>query len=91
MRATAAWRRARLDGSIKQGLLAAALVMEVDLVVIAIADKLSAPHVAPAVAAPWWGAPAGALAFFLGFGAIAGMAGMLGGLLGGLLVRAADR
>jgi hypothetical protein len=90
MPATAAWSQVHIDDSIKHGLLVAVLVMEIDLVIIAIIDKLSEPAI-EATSAPWWGAVAGGLAFFLGFGMIAGAAGMIGGLLGGALAYVVHR
>lgn len=87
---TAPWRLAHINNSIKHGLLVAVLVMEIDLVIIWVVDKLSEPAI-ETTGAPWWGAVAGVLAFFLGFGIIAGAAGMIGGLLGGTLVYAVHR
>jgi hypothetical protein len=91
MPATATWIQVHLNDSIKHGFLVGVLVMEIDLVIIWIADKLSAPAVETTTNAPWWGTVLGVLAFFLGFGLIAGAAGMIGGLLGGTLAYAFHR
>lgn len=84
---TGAWSPAHINDSIKYGLLAAVVVMEIDLVIIWIMDRLAAPASVSSTA-PWWGPVAGVVAFFLGFGLIAGVAGMFGGLLGGALAYA---
>ena len=91
MPATATSIQAQLNDCIKHGFLGAVVVMEIDLVIIWVADKLSALAMETTTTAPWWGPVLGVLAFFLGFGLIAGAAGMIGGLLGGGLAYAIHR
>jgi hypothetical protein len=91
MRDTPGWSLAPINDSIKHGLLVAVLLMEIDLVIISVVAELTEPSIETSSSAPWWGAVGGALAFFLGFGIIAGAAGMIGGLLGALLAYAVHR
>lgn len=91
MPTTATSVQAHVDGSIKHGFLVAVLVMEVNLVIIWVADTLSASALDATTTAPWWGAVLGVLAFFLGFGIMTGAAGAIGGLLGGGLAYAVHR